>query len=344
MNKLVIAATHQGSGKTDIIVGIGKASGKKIGYLKPFGNKLRYDKKRLWDYDAALMKSIFGLKEEPEELSIGFEHARLKYAYDAKTAREKVVAEMTKIGTGKELVFIEGGSNLTYGASIHLDIISLADYTKGRLVIVISGSEYDILDDILFIKKYVATKHINFGGVIINKVADVEDFKQTHLAEITEMGIKVLGVLPYEQELTYLPVELLADNLFAKVLTGREKLRGMIKTIFIGAMSATAAQQNLLFKKEKKLVITSGDRSDMILAALESDTACIILTNNILPAANIVSKASEANIPLLLVSWDTYDTVMRIHNIEPLLTKNDTEKIELLEKIVRKYIDLKELV
>lgn len=344
MNKLIIAASRQGSGKTGIIVGIGKAANKKVGYLKPFGNKLRYDKKRLWDYDAALMKNIFGLKEEPEELTIGFEHARLKYAYDAKTTRDKVIAEMAKIETGKELIFIEGGSNLTYGASVHLDVISLADYTKGKLVIVITGSEYDIMDDILFIKKYIVTKHINFGGVIINMVADVEDFKNTHLEEITEMGIKVLGVVPYEQELSYLPVELLSDSLLARVLTDHNKLSGMIKTIFIGAMSATAAQQNLLFKKEKKLVITSGDRSDMILAALESDTSCVVLTNNLLPSANIISKATEVNIPLLLVPWDTYDTVMRIHNVEPLLTKKDTEKIERLTQIVTKHIDLKGLI
>ena len=87
-------------------------------------------------------------------------------------------------------------------------------------------------------------------------------------------------------------------------------------------------------------MITGGDRTDMILASLESDTSGIILTNNILPPSNIIYKATERNIPLLMVLSDTYQTAKQIENLEPLLTKDDTDKVELLRRLCQKHLDL----
>ena len=81
----------------------------------------------------------------------------------------------------------------------------------------------------------------------------------------------------------------------------------------------------------------------MILASLESDTSGIILTNNILPPSNIISKASERNIPLLMVFSDTYQTAKPIESLEPLLTKDDAEKVDLLQQLVKKHVNLTEI-
>lgn len=132
----------------------------------------------------------------------------------------------------------------------------------------------------------------------------------------------------------------LVDRLFAKVITGEGGLKRVVKNIIIGAWSANVFLQSPVFKKENKLVITGGDRTDMILASLESDTSGIILTNNILPPSNIISKATERNIPLLMVFSDTYQTAKQIENLEPLLTKDDTDKVELLKELCRKHVDL----
>ena len=82
----------------------------------------------------------------------------------------------------------------------------------------------------------------------------------------------------------------------------------------------------------------------MILASLESDTSGIILTNNILPPSNIISKASERNIPLLMVFADTYQTAKQIESLEPLLTKDDAEKVDLLQQLAKKHLNLNEIM
>jgi BioD-like phosphotransacetylase family protein len=82
----------------------------------------------------------------------------------------------------------------------------------------------------------------------------------------------------------------------------------------------------------------------MILASLESDTSGIILTNNILPPAQIIFKASERNIPLLMVFSDTYQTARQIDSLEPLLTKDDGEKVDLLKQLIKKHVDLNKIM
>jgi BioD-like phosphotransacetylase family protein len=208
---------------------------------------------------------------------------------------------------------------------------------------VISGSDDSIVDDITFLQKYVDLRDVNFGGVVINKVHDLEDFNNTYLGSITEMGINVLGIIPYQKELTYFSVDYLSHYLFAKVIAGEGGLNNVVKNIFVGAMSADAALRKPLFQKEKKLIITGGDRSDMILAALESDTTCIMLTNNILPPSNIISKASDQNVPLLLVSSDTYQVAKQIDRLEPLLTKDNSENIGLVRELIKKYVNIAEI-
>jgi len=344
MKTIVVGSTHKSAGKTSLIVGLAKAAGKPAGYMKPLGDRLLYRKKRLWDYDAALVTNVFGLEDNPEDMTIGFEHSKLKYMYDAEGTKAKLAEMLTAAGSGKELVFVEAGESLSYGASIRLDAMALASQLGARLVLVAGGSESTIVDSLAFVKRYVDLKGIDFAGVVINKLRNLDDYKSTHLADVMALGVNVLGILPFEAELTRLSVGHLAERLLAKVVAGEEGLSHRVNSIMVGAMSTNAALQNPLFKKEGKLVITGGDRSDLVLAAIESNTSGIILTNNVLPPSNITSKASERGIPLLLVPFDTYQTASQIESIDPLLTKDDTKKMDLLTQMVKEHINLRAIV
>ena len=102
MVKLIIASLRAHAGKTSIIAGLANVLDKPFGYMKPFGDRSLYRKKRLWDQDAALMTHLFGLTDAPEEMSIGFDHSKLQYIYDEDSRREKLHEVVRRIGTGKE--------------------------------------------------------------------------------------------------------------------------------------------------------------------------------------------------------------------------------------------------
>jgi BioD-like phosphotransacetylase family protein len=340
MKKLVVASTEKSAGKTGLIVGIAAALGGKYGYIKPIGDRLLYRKKRLWDHDAALFVSLWKLDTKPEDITIGFEHAKLRYMYDREATKTKINEMVAAAGAGRDVVFIEAGNNLAFGSSVHLDPISLTKYIDGSLVLVVGGDEGSMMDEIHFFKNYIDDEGANLVGVIVNKVRDLEDFTRAYGEEIEATGIPILGIVPLEQQLKTLPVKFLVERLFARVVAGELGMDRAVESIFLGAMSVSAAMDHPMFERENKLFITSGDRSDMILAALEVHAACIVLTNNLLPPGNILSKASEAQVPVLLVPWDTFTTVEKISQIEPLLTIDAAAKIDVLKNLALKHVNL----
>jgi BioD-like phosphotransacetylase family protein len=342
MEKLVIASIGKGAGKTALIIGMAKALKRSFGYLKPLGDRMIYREKKVWDYDSELLTSVFGMKENPEDMTIGFEHSKLRYIYNEEGRKQKLQELVAHAAS--ELLFVEGAQSLHYGVSLGFDPLSLARDIGGKLLILISGSEDMMMDDTIFVKKYLEMTPATLKGVIFNKVHDPEDFQTVYLREIAKLGIPVLGIIPYEKELTYFTADFLAKRLFAKVVTGEKGLTRVIKNILVGAMSVNALFQTPLFEREGKLVITPGDRADMILAAIQSDAACVVLTNNIVPSSTVISKAHERNTPLLLVPQDTYRVATQIDAIEPLIAKQDTDKIDYLEQLVQKHVNLKEIV
>jgi len=265
--------------------------------------------------------------------------------YDETSTKEKLTEAAANIGRDKELLFVEDSKGWAYGISVHLDAISLAETLAGsKLIFVVSGDEDAVFDDLTFLHKHINLGEANFGGVIINKLHDMDNFEATYLADTEAMGIKVLGMIPFESRLTHFALDYLSDYLFAKVIAGEGGLTNVVQNVFVGAASVHSALRNPVVHRENSLAITSGDRTDMILATLESNVVGMILTNNILPPPNIMAKASERNVPLLLVSADTYETARKIDNLQPLITKDDTEKIDLVEQLVKEHVNLAELL
>ena len=189
MHRLIIASLRKSAGKTSIIVGLGRVSGKSIGYLKPFGDRLLYRKKRLWDYDAALVANVFKLDDNPEEMSIGFDHSKLRFMYNEESTRAKLLEMIAEHASERELLFIEGGREIGYGISVHLDAVALARHTGARLVFVLSGDEGALLDDATFIRRELNLEGVSVSGLILNRVPDIEDFKTTYLGMLKALGL-----------------------------------------------------------------------------------------------------------------------------------------------------------
>ncbi len=344
MKSLIVGSMDGNAGKTSLIIGLAKASGRSFGYIKPLGDRLVYRKKRVWDYDASLMTKIFGMTHNPEDITAGFEHLKLRFKYDEAGAKDRVLAMAEAVGTGKDVLFVEGGKDIEYGISFFLNVLSLAQYLNGKLVILVGGDENYIVDNVIFIKKYLSFSGMDFRGVIINKVRNVEDFKNVYLPILQKSGVNILGIVPYREELTFFSMEYLSQYLLARVVAGEEWLNRRISNIFVGASSVDSAYSDILFHRENKLVITSGDRSDMLLASFEDKcTAAVVLTNNILPPQNILAKADEKKIPVLLVPIGVYETARQIEALTPLITSNNTDEIALMEKLVKENIKIDDI-
>lgn len=344
MKKFIFTSLNKNAGKTGIIIGLGKAVNQKIGYLKPFGDRLLYRKKRLWDYDSAVVSKIFNIEESPEGMSLGFDHSKLRYMYDESVILEKINTMINEIPSDTDVLFIESGKNIMHGITVNLDALTIAKAADAKLIVVASGDSDDIADELFYFKQHTSLKGIDFAGVVMNKVKDVDDFKMVYEDILNKIGINILGIIPYEAELTYPSVQLISDMLMAKVISGEKALDQVVREVFVGAMSGDAAQRLEKFKNKNKLIITAGDRSDMILAAIETQCVGIILTNNILPQPNIIAIASEKEVPLLLVHSDTHKAAKKIDRMVPLIDFTDLKKIGILEESIKNYTTLADLM
>ncbi|MBD3204565.1 AAA family ATPase [Candidatus Woesearchaeota archaeon] len=341
MKKYTICSLRHSAGKTSVIIGMAKSLKKKISYLKPLGDRAHYLNNDLLDYDAELIKSVLNLKQDKKDIVLGFDYSKIRYLFKEQSVKQKLkeLSESHK----SDILFVEAGRDITYGSYVNLDPLSLAKHMQTKLILVISGDEKTIIDDTTFVKNWIRHSEIDFAGIIITRVGDINEFKKKYMDHLKQLSINIIGILPYEKVLTYPTAEYISDNLKAKVIAGEKGLKNTIKNIFVGAMSTDAAFRKPLFSQENKLIITGGDRSDMILAAIDTDTTAVVLTNGILPPSNIISKASEKNMPLILVSDDTFKAAKKIDDMEVILTERDDKKIELITAMVKKNIDLDSL-
>ncbi len=344
MKPVIFGSGRENSGKTSIIAGLWRSTGGDHGYIKPMGDRHVYKKKRLWDYDAALMVNAFGLDRGVESITIGFDHSKLRFMYDKDSIGEKLRSMVEENDKGTGTLFIEAGKDLVYGGSVHLDAASISKALQTPLVIVLAGNEHGIMDQIVYAKRYLDIRGAELGGIILNKLKSTEEFMDMYREEIEGMDINILGALPMEPELASYDVAQVVETLFARVIAGEGGIHRKVKNVFVGAMSANAALRNPLFEKEEKLIITSGDRTDMIVAGIENGASGIVLSNNILPPSNIISKATEADTPLLLVPFDTFQVAKKIDDMVPLLNHQDQDRLDRLASMVKKDIDVSELI
>jgi BioD-like phosphotransacetylase family protein len=345
MKKIVVASCHEESGKTSLIIGLAKALEEKnlsCGYMKPFGDRLLFRKKRLWDFDSALVVNTLGLKAVAEDITIGFDHSKLHFMYDEQSTKEKLVEVCNNVSQDKDIVFIEGGRDLAFGHSVYLDPLTLVRTLDAGLILILSGENNEIVDDITFLRNCLLSGDVNLIGVIINQVKDVEEFKELHIDTFKKLEVPILGIIPFEKTLRHFTLDYLYQTLLnAKIIAGEGGLSNVVHHVFVGAMSAAQVVTKPLWKLENKLIITPGDRIDMITAALDSSTAGIILTNNLLPDDPIIqSKADSRNIPILLVTQDTFATAKLIDDMEILFTKDEVEKIARLKELVTANLDI----
>jgi BioD-like phosphotransacetylase family protein len=326
------------SGKTIVALAIAKLANKKVGYIKPIGNNVIYKDKKVLDYDAILFKELFSMEENAEDLCLGMHHSKILHFYP--DAYKEFIKRYDKISHNKDLVLIEGGEFLWKGASINLDVITVCKKINAEVIFVISGDYYELLDKLYYIEKIKDKMQIK--GVVLNNVSqeDVNKIRE----DAKKFGMPFLGFISHIQRLRATRVDHIVKKLFAKVVAGENGLDKYVENVFIAALAASEIKRHPDFKKENKLIITGGDRSDVITACLQKGTSGIVLTNNIIPSSNILAIANEKNIPLISLRPDTYTVVKLIENIQPIILADEKKKLAAIEKEAGQHLNIDEII
>jgi hypothetical protein len=165
-------------------------------------------------------------------------------------------------------------------------------------------------------------------------------------AGLERKGISLLGVIPYEKALANPTMNKIREELGGELINGEEQVGNEIETIVVGAMTAHRA---LDYISPRCLLITPGDRDDLVLAAMssgvlsnggEGGVAGIVLTGGIHPQKNTLRLIQRTDVPVLLLGGDSYSVAAAVNNLKVKIQPMDLRKVEAARRIVKEHVDV----
>lgn len=360
MKKIFIAATKQNDGKTTIALGLIfnlQRVFKGIGFIKPVGQRYLEEDGFKIDEDSILIEEtlkLCGIKcrlkdMSPVAVERGFTENYINKPHPEAITRQ-IKEGFRRVSKNRDLVVIEGTGHAGVGSVFDHSNAKVAKLLGSKVILISSGGIGRPIDEIVLNKTLFDKEGVRLLGIIINKVIPEKLDKINTLVRkgLKHRGIDVLGVIPYNPLLSYPLIRQVLEETDFKILSGinNSSLDNRVARIVIGAMKPQDAQKYIV---DSSLIITPGDREDIIELALNSHKrdcriSGIILTGDLIPNQNLINRLKEASIPVLLSKADTYTVASKVHGVMVKILPKDREKIEVVKRMIQDYVDLNKII
>lgn len=355
MKRVFIAATKQNDGKTTISLGLVRnfqSRFKKVGFIKPIGQRYLEEEGLKIDEDSLLIEEVCGIRCGLKDMSPIAVEKGFTEKYIARPDKREIAKQIKdsfrRVSKGQDLVIVEGTGHAGVGSVFDHSNATVARLLSSKAIIISSGGVGRPIDEIILNKALFEKEGVKVLGVIVNKVLPNKFDKINKLVRkgLERKGIKVLGVIPYNPMLSRPTIEQILEETDFELICGKEYLENSVSQVMVGAMEPHDAIKYIV---NDTLIITPGDREDMIMTALscfrDSDdkklkVSGIILSGGITPDAPIMSLLNKAQVPVLLARQDTYDVATTLHDLTVKIRPRDTDKINAVVKLIKDNVDL----
>ncbi len=347
MVSLYVASFEPYSGKSAICLGLGlhyKEKGVNVKYMKPVSTVTVVEGKKT-SWDPAFLQEKLGLDESPDEMSpvlISPDNLEEMLSSAADVWQGKVKEAFKKISSGKtQLVLLEGGNNLSQGYSLNLSAGHVVKLLGAKSLLVLRYKPDLAIDEILDAREHLGGSLI---GIMMNKVpkALVRKVSGEMKRILGRYAIPITGILPEDSILSSITVGELAEILGGQVICVNDSAENLVENFAVGAMNV---EQALTYFRRipRKAVITGGDRADIQVAALETDTRCLILTGNLYPPQAVLTQAAIQHVPIIIVSMTTMEAVRKVDEALGHISLRHKNQIARLLEMIESQPGLNEL-
>ncbi|WP_022825029.1 phosphate acetyltransferase [Hymenobacter norwichensis] len=353
MTKTVfIASAEPHSGKSLIALGLvdmllGKAQ--RIGYFKPIINAVNAEKK---DVHIETVLSYFNLP-------VGYEET---YAYTRPQAMSLMEADrqgdiidtvIHKFKTQEDnydFTVVEGSDFVGEGTAFEFDAnISIAKNLGAPVIMVVSGAgktTAQLVNTALTVWRNVEAREVQMLALVANKVSpdQLDDVSSLLRAQLPEEII--LTLIPADKNLQNATMKEIHEQLGGKLLFGGEQLTNQVDHFITGAMQVP----NLLTRlADNVLIVTPGDRADILLIALQANASAnyprvagLVLTGGLEPEEPVLKliEGLQTVVPILAVETGTFLTTTTIGAIQSRITADNPKKIRLAIDTFNRYVDV----
>jgi len=353
--RIYVAATRQDDGKTTCCVGLYAALRSKfpkIGYTKPVGQRFVEVAGKKVDEDSVLVSNTYGVDLPIEAMSPIAVDRMFTRDYlqrgNLSAMKETIVSAFNRVAWEHDFVLIEGTGHAGVGSVLDLSNAQVAKLLGSKVVIVTTGGVGRPVDEVSLNLALFQKHGVEVIGVIMNKVlpSKMEALKPWAEKAFSRMGLPVLGMIPYLGELRRPTLSQVCEELGGEFLCGENLKRRRVRSVAVGAMTAARLKEQLM---TGALLITPGDREDLLLAAMEIQNqggaelklTGIVLTDGLRPQSGLLRMMGDRGLPVIAAAGDSYAVTAKIERMTVKTDPGDEEKIKVIQQVVAKHVDLK---
>ncbi|MGY8914885.1 MAG: phosphate acetyltransferase, partial [Flavobacteriales bacterium] len=356
MSKAIyIATTGPNSGKSIISLGLmqmllGKAA--KVGYFRPIIDDFLPGQ---MDNHIKTMITYFDLELQFED---AYAYTRSQIIQKKNKGKEdeiisKIIGKYKAIEDRFDFMLVEGTDFSGEDNIIEWDINVLMAKNLGIPTILLSSgvgkTVEDLIGNLQIAYDSFKEKGVEVLSVVANKVnPDYLDAVKDGL--IANLPSEVLvNVIPLNPVLANPTIKEIVEELDGKVLFGEAYLNNQAGYFSVGAMQL---RNYLTHLKNDSLVITPGDRADIILGALQANVSAnypmisgIVLTGGLLPEESIIKLIEGLSeiVPIISVEGGTFSITNRIGDIRPRMYAENLQKITTSIHAFQNFVEVNAL-
>ncbi|QNH07712.1 phosphate acetyltransferase [Ectopseudomonas composti] len=353
MHTFFIAPTGFGVGLTSIslgLVGALERSGLKVGFFKPIAQPHAGDLGP--ERSSELVARTHGLNS-PKPLPLSHVERMLGDG-QLDELLEEIISLYQQAAVDKDVVIVEGmvpTRHASYAARVNLHLAKSLDAD----VILVSAPEDENLTELcdrieIQAQQFGGPKDAKVLGVILNKVRSDDGITAftERLQELSPLlksnDFRLLGCIPWLDELNAPRTKDVAELLGARILNaGDYEQRRMMKIV----LCARAVANSVQLLKPGTLVVTPGDRDDIILSACLAamngvPLAGLLLCSDFAPDPRIMELCQGAlasGLPVMTVATGSYDTATHLNRLNKEIPLDDRERAEKVSDFVAGHID-----
>jgi len=309
------------------------------------------------DREIGLMRSRYALRHDAEASSGGpYDEARAMAGADqSDELLARILRRYKDLESDCDFVVCEGTDYTGVGAAFEFEFNArVAAHLGTPVFFVANGQDREpggIVEDVRSARRAFEREGCAIVATLVNRV-DPERLDQVKACFSGEgQGQEPVYLVPEDETLGQPTLAEVVDALDGKLMFGNEhRLQGLAREFSVAAMELPNVLTRL---RPGTVVITGGDRADVVLACLASvrsesfpNIAGIVLTGGLEPpepVARLIRGLRRTAVPVIGVGDDTFGTATKVNVVGGAIRAGDDRKIATALGLFEEHVNLPEL-
>ena len=273
---------------------------------------------------------------------------------DADDVFKTILEHYKAVEEHHDFVLVDGTDYTGMSAALEFDFnAQVANHLGAPVLPVVNGdgrSVADVIDALRIARESLLAEGCTLAAAVVNRVA-AEDVDEVRRLLGRSLHSEPVWVIPEVAMLGMPTVREIADELDAVILhDGGATLDREVSAIKIAAMTLPNVLSHI---DEGRLLVTPGDRSDIIVGALASrlattfpNIAALVLTGGHAPdpqVVRLIEGLAEVPVPVLAVELDTYESAGVIAATPAVIRPDNERKVSTALLLFEEHVDTEAL-